>query len=89
MLALLGAAGLGFWWEWRARPEWVVVAPGQQALFAPLDGATAHFALPPGSVVRLREESGDWLRVSAGKDEGWIRRNACRRVLPWKNPGEA
>jgi hypothetical protein len=84
-LALLGLMGAGFWLDWRARPEWVVVAPGQQALFAPLDGGTPHFGLPAGSVVRLREESGDWLRIRVGKDEGWVRRSACIRVLPWQD----
>ena len=87
LVGLLGLAGVGFWWDWRSRPEWVVVQQNQQALFAPLDGATAHFALPPGSIVRLREESGDWLRVTSGKDTGWIRRDACRRVIPWQAPG--
>ncbi len=86
-VALLGTAGIGFWLDWRARPEWVVTQPGQQALFAPLDSATPHFALPPGSVVRLRESAGDWLRIRAGRDEGWVRRSAAQAVLPWQDPG--
>lgn len=82
LASLLGLMGIGFWLDWKARPEWVVTAPRQQALFAPLEGGTPHFALPEGSIVRLREESGDWLRVRAGKDEGWVRRAACHRVRP-------
>ena len=53
----------------------------------PLDSATPHFALPPGSVVRLRESAGDWLRIRAGRDEGWVRRSAAQAVLPWQDPG--
>ncbi len=87
VVALLGTAGIGFWLAWRARPEWVVTQPGQQALFAPLDSATPHFALPPGSVVRLRESAGDWLRIRAGRDEGWVRRSAAQPVLPWQDSG--
>ena len=86
-IALVGTAGIGFWLDWRARPEWVVTQPGQQALFAPLDSATPHFALPPGSVVRLREAAGDWLRIRAGRDEGWVRRSAAQPVVPWQDSG--
>ena len=82
VLALLGCAGIGFWLDWRARPEWVVLRPGQQALFAPLESATPHFALPPGSIVRVRESAGDWLRIVSGRDEGWVRRAACEPVRP-------
>ena len=76
MLAL-SLAGFGTWVNLERRPEAVVMAGGQQALYAPLDGSTAHFALPPGSIVRLAERSGDWIKVERGGKSGWVRGANC------------
>jgi len=67
---------------WRARPEAVVLGRDVQGLFAPLENATAHFKLPEGSLVRVQEHSGDWVKVQAGDKQGWIRQSACRAVWP-------
>jgi hypothetical protein len=80
-LLVLSLSGIGSWWSLTLRPEAVVLEPGQQALFAPLEGSTPHFALPEGSIVRVAEESGDWLKVISGKQSGWARRAACGFVL--------
>lgn len=72
----LCAAG---WWHWRSydfKPEWVMVDKGRQALFAPLDSATAHFALPPGSVVRELGREAGWIKVGLGSRAGWVREGA-------------
>lgn len=80
VVALLGIAQ---WIGLRARPLVVVMQPGQEALFAPLDTSTAHFALPLGSMARVDSESGEWYRVRVGKNDGWIRQSAVALVAPW------
>jgi hypothetical protein len=85
----LAIALLGVWDGWRLhmRPEVVVLQPNQEALFAPLDGSTAHFALPPGSVARLDAEMDGWYRIQIDKKIGWIRNAAVDRVpLSRKGP---
>jgi tetratricopeptide (TPR) repeat protein len=82
-LGILAGAGLCGAVHWRGlerRPEAVVVQAGQQALFAPLDGSTPHFALPEGSIVRLDERSGGWLKVASGGQAGWIPEAAAETV---------
>ena len=84
-LLIVSLAGVGSWWNLDQHPEAVVLKAGQQALFAPLDGSTPHFALPPGSIILVTEESGDWVKAESGKQSGWIRRSACELVCPWQN----
>jgi hypothetical protein len=81
VIALTGA-GRAVWQ--RVVPEAVVSGAPSDALFAPLDTATVHFRLPEGSIVRVRETAGDWVRVSAAGKSGWIPVNACLRVFPLK-----
>lgn len=78
----VGGAG---WWHWRTydlQPELVVVAKGQNALFAPLDSATVHFALPPGSVVRELAREGAWVKVGLGSRAGWMPASAALTADP-------
>lgn len=68
------------WWHWRTydlQPELVVTGSGQNALFAPLDSATVHFALPPGSVVRELAREGAWIKVGLGNRAGWMHASAA------------
>ena len=83
----LGVAGAVQWFALHKRPELVVLAAGQQALFAPMENSTPHFALPVGSVVRTMESSGPWIKVAYGKDAGWIKSSACAAVYPWQPQG--
>jgi hypothetical protein len=82
-----GLAGTMQWISLHRRPEMVVLETGQQALFAPMANSTPHFALPPGSVVRMIETSGPWVKVTYGSDSGWIRAEACAPVCPWTANG--
>lgn len=77
LLSLLGGAGYFRWSEFERHPEAVIVRSGVQALFAPLDNATPHFALPEGSRVTVRETSGSWLKIEVARQEGWIRSEVC------------
>ncbi|MFH0952763.1 MAG: tetratricopeptide repeat protein [Verrucomicrobiota bacterium] len=85
VLLVTSLAGLVQWISLCRNPELVVVGPGQEARFAPLEGSTAHFALPEGSIVRETESSGPWVKVASGKQSGWIRRSACLPVCTWQN----
>ncbi|HEY8241425.1 MAG TPA: hypothetical protein VIH35_08260 [Kiritimatiellia bacterium] len=76
-------AGTASWWDLQRRPEAVVLADRQQALFAPVENSTPHFSLPAGSIVRIRESAGAWVKIKYGKDEGWIRRETCASVYPF------
>lgn len=84
LATLAGVAGIFNWLSYRWRPEAVVLSAGQQALFAPLENATPHFALPPGSIVRVEEQSGPWIKINSGKESGWIHQSACESVYSWQ-----
>lgn len=90
LLAAVLAVSLAGLWQWHRlaqRPELVVVEPGQQARFAPLDGSTAHFSLPEGSVVRAVDASGPWIKITSGKNSGWVRGAGCAAVSAWHSGG--
>lgn len=84
----VGLAGLGAWYGLCRTPEAVALTSGQ-ALFAPLEGSTVHFAIPEGSIVRVQEESGDWLKIASGRQSGWVPRSTCAVVCPWQPSGGA
>ena len=80
LLIVISSSG---WWYWRkmdARPEAVVIQGGAQALFAPLESAMPHFTLPEGSLVHVQEQSGRWLKIQAGQQEGWVASSTCERL---------
>lgn len=79
---LLAVSLTGFtygWWQQRS-PLVVVTKSDVHALFAPLPDATPFFDTPEGSTLRLVERTGDWLRVRAGKQIGWIPAESCSTV---------
>lgn len=57
------------------RQDLAVVQGGRASLYSgPGEHHTALFSLPKGLIVRIREESTHWLRVTAGKEvSGWIK----------------
>lgn len=79
-LLILSAAGIVNGYMARRAPELVVIEPRQQALYAPLEGSKAYFALPEGSIVRLEEQSGTWLKVTTGPQSGYVQSKACTPV---------
>ena len=84
VLLAIGSSGIVVWRGYFKKPELVLQAPDQEALFAPLEGSTAHFKLPEGSIVRAEEYSGGWVKVKLGKESGWIKQTTCQAVYPWK-----
>jgi hypothetical protein len=76
-LLILSAAGIVNECLARQTPELIVIEPRQQALYAPLEGSKAYFALPEGSIVRLKEQSGTWFKVTTGRQSGYIQSKAC------------
>ncbi len=87
--ALVSLGGVFFWLDRSSVPEAVVIAQGQQALFAPLEKSTPHFAVSEGSIVRVEEKSGNWLRIRLGESVGWIPKSACEEVYAWKYKHDA
>ena len=85
VLLVIGFLGIATWAGYFRNPELVIQQSGQEALFAPLDGSTAHFKLPEGSIVRAEEYSGGWIKIRQGKESGWIKQSACKAVYPWKS----
>lgn len=79
-LLILSAMGIVNGYITRRAPELVVIEPRQQALYAPLEGSKAYFALPEGSIVRLEERSGTWLKVTTGQQSGYVQSKACTPV---------
>ena len=82
LVVLLAMAGLYQRLDLQWRPAYVITASGLEALFAPLDNATAHFSLPKGSTVRIMGGATGWYRVRLDQREGWVRQNVGERVLP-------
>ena len=76
----LGIAGVSNGLIMRRAPEYVILEPRQQALYAPLEGSKAFFALPEGSIVRMEERSGAWLKVTIGQESGYVQSKACAPV---------
>ena len=87
LLLAISLSGIGYWWILHHKPEMVVLADHQEALFAPLEGSTAHFALPQGSIVRCVDKSGPWIKISLGKKTGWLKDSSCEEVWPPKPTG--
>lgn len=81
-VAVVALAGTLYWHRYQSHPEAVITEPSVQALFAPLERAKAHFPLPVGSIARVLEHSGDWVRVEAAGRSGWVPRRSCELVLP-------
>ncbi|MCF7837075.1 MAG: tetratricopeptide repeat protein [Candidatus Marinimicrobia bacterium] len=86
VLTALAAAGFAHWWTYRARPEFVVLAPALQVRYAPLESGAPHFAAPPRALLRVRSQAGDWLEVAAGDRTGWIPAAAGQPLSPWQAP---
>lgn len=83
LVLLLSAVGF-FQWERLCRaPEVVVTEKGHEALFAPLEGSTAHFTAPEGSILRVVERSGSWVKVARDDQLGWLPASACTPVCFW------
>ncbi len=81
-LLALGGTGFAYWLSRAASPE-VVITESVPALYAPLDEAEPHFALPAGTVVRHLEESAGWHKVRLQDKQGWIPKSAAAIVRPW------
>lgn len=86
-LLLVAGSGVIAWDRLCRAPEIVALGKGQEALFAPLEGSTAHFALPEGSMGRVVERSGNWVKVAHGEQEGWIQSEHCLPVCYWLASG--
>lgn len=88
VLLIFCAGGVRYWKNLQRMPEAVMVETGRSAFFAPIESSTAHFSLPVGSLVRIHEIEGRWLKVEADGKEGWIPDQSCRAVYPWISPAD-
>lgn len=79
-LIALSVSGIWYWTSLERRPEVVVLEPGQEALFGPLEGSTAHYAVPEGSIARVTGDSDIWYRIEVDGQTGWIRKDVCEPV---------
>ena len=82
-LLVISIAGTSHWLLERARPEFVITDNAVQALFAPLQDSTPHFALPPGSILSVEERADGWVRVRQNKRTGWVQDTQGQAVWPW------
>ena len=79
---LVAVAGTQSWRRADRPAEAVVIERGVRALFAPIPNSTVHFGLPPGSLVRISERTGDWVKIASSAREGWIAASAVETVAP-------
>ncbi len=84
--AIILLVALGAWWQWkqfRPHPEAVVVKSGTTALFAPMEGATAHYKIPQGALVRQNStDSKGWVEVEHDGKKGWINQGHLLPLYP-------
>ncbi len=85
VILILGVTGLGTWWRLSRNPEFVILRPDQQALYAPVEEGTPFFALPEGSIVRVIESSGGWVKIRLSGRHGWIVRDAGETISSWQH----
>lgn len=82
-LLLVAAGG---WWQWRAfraHPEAVVIKAGTTALYGPVEGATAHYKLPLGALVRqCNTDPKGWIEVEYDRKRGWINADDILSLSP-------
>ncbi len=81
MLWLIALVGTQSWRRADRPPEAVVIERGVRARFAPIPDSTVHFGLPPGSIVRVSERTGDWVKIASSSREGWIPASAAEPVV--------
>jgi tetratricopeptide (TPR) repeat protein len=85
LAGLVWLAGLAVGEVWRRAdqpPEAVVVRKNARALFAPIAGATVHYAPPPGTTVRVVGESEMWIKADWNGREGWLPAADLARTSP-------
>ncbi|MCC5849542.1 MAG: hypothetical protein JJU29_15785 [Verrucomicrobia bacterium] len=75
------------WGVWASSPrpaqkEAVLLGEEITARFEPHENATAHFALPGGSVVRVEETTRQWTRIRANENIGWVPSDSLSRLMP-------
>lgn len=79
---LVSAGGWTQWQTFRSNPE-AVVQTGSTALFGPMEGATAHYKLPAGALVRQRNtDPKGWIEVEYDGKNGWIKQENIALVSP-------
>jgi tetratricopeptide (TPR) repeat protein len=83
LAGLIGLGGWLYWLTWIKQTEAVITQGDQTALYEPRPNATAYFALPEGSLVRIEDTFDSWLKVRSGDRSGWIMKTAAERVYPW------
>ena len=85
VILILGLTGLGTWWRLSRNPEFVILRPDQQALYAPVEEGTPFFVLPEGSIVRVVESSGGWVKIRHGGHQGWVARDVGETISSWQH----
>jgi len=84
LLPLLPASlGLWNWHRLKIEPEAVVAQTGVTARCGPLPDATAHYRIPLGALLRIRNRAnGDWIEVEYDQKTGWVRKEQVQPVSP-------
>ncbi len=78
-LLAVSLAGTIYWRVNQNNPD-VVLLRDEAVRFAPLASSTPHFQAPEGDTVTLVSQTGEWLRVTSGRKEGWVPAEACAIV---------
>lgn len=67
----------------RSEDRWaVIVSTDQSLLLSPFDSAEKLTPCPPGSLVHIESQKGDYVyaNLSSGETHGWLRRDAIERI---------
>lgn len=79
---LFAGAGIWSWHRLTHNPELIVTKTGVKALFAPIENTTAHYRIPPGSIVRQRDTNKKgWINVEYDGKKGWMKEEQATSIF--------
>jgi len=83
LLILVAVGGWWHWWQFKSRPEAVIVRSGATALFGPIEGSTAHYKIPLAALVRQQStDAKGWVEIEYDGKDGWVKAEYIQRVSP-------
>ena len=80
-LTLVSLLPLLIWSQAEQQSE-VMILQATPARYAPLDNAAVHYQVPKGSLARLLDQNGEWLKIRSGDKDAWVQRKVAQPVYP-------
>jgi hypothetical protein len=83
VLLVFALAGWRYWIRFETHPEAVAVKTGITALYAPVEGGTAHFDVPLAALARQRgSDPKGWIEIEYDGKTGWVNKGNMLPLYP-------